>query len=145
MNGSLVFYFSGVNPGTSPYYLNAYVTSGATDTSTLTVTNVNTIPFACILSGLNVAGNSYYVGSPETLTVGVYRDPGVSGAGSTTSPGSLIESCSLNLTGAQGVTSTCSSAVKTSMAAGESFYVQVTESNAANSPYVKYGVSLACQ
>ena len=58
-------------------------------------------------------------------TIGTQGATGASG-------GYLIESCPLNVSGAAGVTVSCSSSVKTASNAGDTFYVQVTESDAAN-------------
>ena len=141
------FYFGGLTPGSTPYYLNAFAlpdTQVGTEVSTLSYGQLLTVPTSCTLSPIEAAGYTYASGSADNFTVTVYTASLVGTSASVGGSFQTSNACTLAVPLNSGRAS-CTSSSGVALAAGQSFYVRVDESNAVNGPYFSYGISLTCK
>jgi hypothetical protein len=139
------FYFASSNSGSSPIYVAPFL-SAQTSASALAFNDLVFIPVACTLQDFNVVAYTVSTGTAQTFSATVYKNGSLSGTAYTVSPGTAqTMACSLTESATVGTKVSCTSANTVSMAAGDDFYIQFTESNPSNDPYMRYAVSLACR
>lgn len=142
--GLLQFYSSTVNPGYSPSYLAA--SGGVAIATSLTRAAVYTVPYGCSLKGLNLAGATTVAGAADSMTVTLYKSASVTGTGSSVAAGTATSlSCTLAVPTTVGTVASCSSTNTQALTAGDNYYVQITETNAAAGPYFNFAVTTSCQ
>jgi hypothetical protein len=147
-SGGTTYYFAFENGAVSPFYAAPFYAAQPSP-GTLTTNDLIFVPAACTLQDLNVIAYTSSAGSPVNLTATIYKNGSLSGinfAASSIGATQTPVTCSLTESAVQGQKASCPPTTGTApLAAGDNFFLQLTETNAGNDPYTRFAATVSCQ